>query len=759
LSRRKAAKKAAVPLPFEERWKLSQKFFDFLEANADEYWEVPTLELDDTWFDNPSGTKKHGGTTGKPKDPKGKGGKGKKGAGDSDDATDIEAMFESLFDHPYKDKPRTKGKKNGEDSMFDSLYDEMAFKDSANDGVDGSMMDVPMPGFNDGENSEIADEMERISDRLTFIITMSKLWKFVTERVVLGGETEVQTDDVAAKQETFAAWYKHIARFDAGLNELLQRVMEYQVPPPRGTADSLLAYDRHRGTKEIIIDRAVWTQVEIRDAKMLLASYLGNTFWQGSENWEIAVMATLQNVFHNNVKSIKRLWKPMLRILAQETILYVPTSRGGSAHAIVRCRCIQQAIIRLMEYAPRLGLLMEACQILGTVQTMEEMNMISPGAITEFDRLVETATRAITRCVAVSSRTWKQRTGNETDLIATQDATLVEMMEQVVELLLSRWLSHSKQIRISPVESLLEKSYWDEIKQFIQRYGHDIFTQQNMGFGNLRAMLHQGVGNYLRSLLKIRKDGGEVELANTLLNDLEHKKVDFDSAVAKLEIILEAVAENYSEYVDYNSTTTHSDHGEKLYMLLDLLRVQVGYERISWNLKPVYWIHDALIRNGCDEAAVLWEYAVAKRSIDAAEEHLRHFNRLSEKYGMWLPSIYERLQERFVRPLQIDRMCGLVPKAARQVYEDGEKTAFAELSKQIENFAKTPLGVGFEMPEWLTALQDEVMMLRLDDIKDNKGSNNNENNDVFGTTPFFEQVCITKSQLDKMIQLLVREEI
>ncbi len=154
---------------------------------------------------------------------------------------------------------------------------------------------------------------------------------------------------------------------------------------------------------------------------------------------------------------------------------------------------------------------------------------------------------------------------------------------------------------------------------------------------------------------------------------------------------------------------------DKLYMLLDMLRVQIGYERISWNLKPVYWVHDAMIRAGCDEAALLWERAVAKRSVSAAEDHLRHYARLSEKYGMWLPSVHERLQERFVRPLQVDRMCGLVPKAMRQAKGNAPKTAFQELYEQIENFAKEPMGVGFEMPEWLTALQDEVMATRTDE--------------------------------------------
>ena len=187
-------------------------------------------------------------------------------------------------------------------------------------------------------------------------------------------------------------------------------------------------------------------------------------------------------------------------------------------------------------------------------------------------------------------------------------------------------------------------------------------------------------------------------------------------------------------------------------MLLDMLRVQTGYERISWNLKPVYWVHDAMIRAKCDSAALLWERAVAKRSVGAAEEHLRSYARLSEKYGMWLPSVHERLQERFVRPLQIDQMCGLVSMAVRQAKEDGPKPVFKVLHTQIEGFAKEPMGVGFEMPEWLTALQEEVMSTRTDIPESEKDK------DVFSIAPHFEQVCLTRAQLDKMLESWERKE-
>jgi hypothetical protein len=599
---------------------------------------------------------------------------------------------------------------------------------------------------------------------------MSKLWKFVAERlagfVLIPKNSEWQTPAVKSEAEVpseirsdieqnVAAWLAQIAAYSTGLAALLQQASAYKVPPPRGTADSLMEYDRHRGIKEILIDRIVWTHVEVLDTQMTLEAYLGRiNRSEKCDLWEIAVFSMNKAIFRCDLKAIKKEWNPMLKVLLNETILYVPTSRGGSAAAIVRCRQIQQAIIRLLEYAPRLGLVVELFKLLSTIQQMEEDNTVSPGAITEFDRLVETASRAVTKCIVASAKSWKF-SKNEKREQEQQNAALVDYMEQIIEELLDFWISHSKQIRISPIESLLDHRSWHEVKQFIQRYGHDIFTQQNMGFGNLRAILHQGVEQYLRSLLKIKKEDDDVEIAAKLLDDLDKRRIDWRSAANTLEIILESIAENYSEYVDYNSTTTHSDHGEKLYMLLDMLRVQVEYERISWRLKPVYWVHDSMIRAGCDQAALLWERAIAKRSVEAADEHLRQYQRLSEKYGMWLPSVHERLQERFIRPLQVDRICGLVPKAIRQMQRNEEKTAFEELYAQIEIFAKDPMGVGFELPEWLAALRNEVMSTRMDTVESEQPTVEREDRrDVFNSQPHFEQARISKTMLDRMIESL-----
>ena len=59
---------------------------------------------------------------------------------------------------------------------------------------------------------------------------------------------------------------------------------------------------------------------------------------------------------------------------------------------------------------------------------------------------------------------------------------------------------HSGGVRLSVLESVSDQEQWRKLKQFIERYGGDLFTQQFMNMGNLRGILHQGVAEYLETL-------------------------------------------------------------------------------------------------------------------------------------------------------------------------------------------------------------------------------------------------------------------
>ncbi|MDO4587057.1 MAG: hypothetical protein Q4C95_07130 [Planctomycetia bacterium] len=664
-----------------------------------------------------------------------------------EETEDFEDDEDNLWDDEEDDE---EDDDRGIDPTYKAAYENMTYRDSSEDGNDEEMLEGFSEGiFNLSDDYELTQENDRINDRLAFIFTITKLWKYSAGKSPLlqnQESKEISEEELAETEERIRQWLKQSVIFQRDLNELLLTTARYHVPKPKGTAESLVEYDQHRGTKEILLDRINWTIVEVSDTILFLQAILSDKELVGEEQrWGTKVLQVFSAIFRSDVKKVKALWRSMLDTLEGETLLYIPTSRGGNAHSIVQCRCLQQVVLRLLEYAPRLGLLTETFQLLQTVQKMEQIRPSLPGAITEFDRIFEVATRSITEAITESSKNWRIR---ENDYkFKSIDEALVSYIEKTLETLLSCWLSHSQHIRISSVESIMNSVHWENIKKFIQKYGSDLFTQHFLNFRNLRAILHQGVATYLKSLIHMEKESKEVEVGELLLDDLLNNRIEMNKAVNYLEVIFECIAENYSEYIDYNSTTTHSDHGEKLYMLLDMLRILIEYERVAWNLRPVYWVHESMIRSERQNASLLLEKSIAQKSQKISLENLRKYFKMSSQYGIWLPSIYERLGERFVRPLQISQMCGLVSTAIQEAREKGPHPAFEQLEKQVEYFAQTSMGVGFEVPEWLNVLQEEVVSSQ-EATKDRQVG---KQDDAFNPPPVFERIRLNRADLERQL--------
>ncbi|MCR5358658.1 MAG: hypothetical protein K6E55_02095 [Thermoguttaceae bacterium] len=644
----------------------------------------------------------------------------------------------------------------GIDPTCSAAYDNMSFHDSADDGIDDEMIESGSAPFE--SEDELEAEMDRINDRLSFIFSVMKLWKYAAGKSPLLVAERCAEEDVLEARRLIEDWIRTAEVCRQKLEELLDSVGNYRIDNPNGTSQSLLEYDQQHGTKEILLDRIIRTEVEVNDTILFLCAVVQHEPAETANlpEWIGSVTRVMSGLIHADVDRLRGAWLSMLTDLEKETLLYIPTSRGGEPGAIVRCRCLQQAVLRLFEYAPILGLLVETFELLRTVQKMEQNRPEGPGAITEFDKIVETAVSSITKMIADSSTSWRMPSP-QAGLAYSAEQALVTFAERAINVLLGCWLSHSAHIRISSVEAIAGSSMWEQIKAFIQRYGTDLFTQHFLNFRNIRAILHQGAASYLQSLMKIYQNGEELENGELLVSDLVEKKFPIANAASCLEIIFEAIAENYSEYVDYNSTTTQSDHGEKLYMLLDMFRVLTKYERVAWNLKPVYWAHHLLIQTGHLSAATLWERGVATRSSDAANESLASYQRLSTQYGVWLPSIYEHLGERFVRPLQIARLCGLVPDAIRDASQGESSESFRKLESTVERLANEQSGIGFELPEWLSALQDEVIRIQ-DALKMSKSESdapadqqNHRAEDAFNPKPVVQQIFLTRKELERQI--------
>src|SRR5262249_1307889 len=152
--------------------------------------------------------------------------------------------------------------------------------------------------------------------------------------------------------------------------------------------------------------------------------------------------------------------------------------------------------------------------------------------------------------------------------------------------------------QLSVLESTPAGDGWPRLTDFIKKYGGDLFHARFMTLANLRGILQRGVGSWLDYL----RGNPDPLRPGRLLHDLG-QGIAREDATAFLQFVLQAVVENYEEYKDYNTTTSQSDYGQNLHVLLDFLRLKASYDRNAWQFRPLILAHDVLARKGRGESA------------------------------------------------------------------------------------------------------------------------------------------------------------
>ncbi len=649
-----------VPGVSGQIWRLVRKFFDYVEANAEEYWHTPTFEL-------ASG----------------------KGSGTARDP-----QLADPFEHDDVDED--------EEDLFGAAYENVVFRDSANDGVEGEIFDT-----SDATEDELIRESQRVTDRLSFMTTLAKLWKHAgLSRLHESCEREMFDERRTAMRH----WIDKLQCNRTELLELVEQVRGYRIPTPLGDHDSMLAYDRRRMYKEGLLDRIIATSTETADAiRLLRSAIVAEAPGPTSESTldapreESLTIQAVAAILRRDHCSAKRLALELIGELADLPLLYVPLAKGGDAREIVADRIRQRSIQDLLLCLPRLGLYAETYRLIETARDMERTHPVGAGAVTEFDELFKIGYKSLVQSLVVSAEHWEEEEESEAQTPNLTDSPLVACLEQLTETALHSWLAHSQTLRLSVLEKVSDKRAWQKLVEFIETYGDELFTQHFLNLGNVRAILHQGVDTWLTQI----QEEGNGTLECRLLDDIGNK-ISRQDAIYRLTLVLEAVIENYSEYRDYNSTTTQSDRGDLLYTLLDFLRLQTKYDRVCWNLKPVVLAHEILVRRGCKQAAQLWRRALRERIDTEADKFVAKLETLRKKYAMQMPSIADRINERFMRPLVIDRLCSLVQPAVTEAQREGPRPTFRMLQYETEFLTREPSGVGFELPPWLAALDEEV---------------------------------------------------
>jgi len=645
----------------QKAWRQVRKFLDYLEANGEEYWQAPTFEL------------------GSPR------------------KTSMEDLFAA-------GEGELEGDADDDDDVFGAAYEDMVYRDSTDDGVEGPIFDEGGGSVDSG----LETETRRIAARLNFLSSMARLWRMaaVIPPVLKNEDAQSESSKQGDDAEAMRHWATLASTNCKQLIQLIELVEQHPVPAPSGDHDSLVEYDRHRSLKESLIDRVISTVVDLSDAQRLLVA---SSMAIATGDSGTKLLGQLENIDEDqriasevfacllcrDTDGVRQLWHSLGDALAQQPLLYVPLSKGGNPTEIIAARVRQETVQDLLVWLPRQGLLKETCDLIETAREMERDNPVGSGAVTEFDELFKIGYKSIVASMAESATSWNDHCDVESEL--------ADCLEAITKTLLTSWLAHSRTLRLSVMEKVKDQHSWQTLVEFIKEYGGDLFTQRFFNYGNLRGILHQGVDSWFDQVLQ--HSGSEIDIK--LFNELD-ESLERSYAVEHLSLVLEAIIENYGEYRDYNNTTTQSDRGELLYMLLDFLRLRTKYDRMSWNLRPVVWAHDILVRKSMHKAAELWRTSLVERIGGEAEKYVRRLCELQNKYAMRMPTVADRINERFLHPMAIDRIRALVAAAMAEAKTGGEHPNFDLLELETEQLAEDPTGVGLDIPGWLLALDEEV---------------------------------------------------
>lgn len=647
----------------EQRWLMLRRMFAFVEANADSFWQVPSL--------------------GEFVDRHRKSGK-QDTAGDADDKKlDLNNLFDEESD--------------GEDQdLFKAAYDDVVFRDSADDGNDGDTVDE---GYGPG-TTEFEIIYRQIEPRLKFLHTLGSLWS--SAAVALSQKSAGEAAPVSAEQqEHLQGWLASIRHFLKDLGHLVTEIRDHEISSYSADLDANIEYDIQMQSRFLLMQNAISTTVEFLMAERLLCAVLldgENLPGQGRE-FDRKLVVMLRAVLSGDATTVHKSFPDFSAALQRRPLLYVPFEHGGQPTGILKARTLQTVIRLLLSQLPRLGLIEETFRLLQAAFKMERSSRPLGQAVTEFDRLFRIGLACSVEAILHASSRWKSETPRQRRSVFKRIQRLLDSYKEL-------WNTHSSSMRLSVVEELHDNDRADEIKAFIEAYGEDLFHTRMLTLGNARAIVHHGAESLLAELEQNLSPVQPVRI----IDDLNDGKIDRDEATDIMEFVYESVVDNFDRFLEYNTTTTHSDYGNRLYCLLDFLRLESLYDRFNWNHIPYQIAHEAAVRFGNDELAGEIEDELAGITRELAENLTDELLDLESQYGVQLPTLHDHINERITGTLAVNRMMARVSRCSPGVNGFTDESAaenFQVLRQEIADFMDNRLGSGIEPPDWMQQLARE----------------------------------------------------
>jgi hypothetical protein len=652
---------AAEVVPAAARAALVRRFFELLDANANEAWLDPS-----DWLDAP----------------------------DDEDEEEEEGQ------------------------EYESAYEGMTYKDSTDDGEESSVAGSGEPK-GAGHDFPIEAEAEAIEERLRFLHAVAKLWR-------LSARPDLWPNSEEPGQEAVAGWLASARRTHDALVAFLDRVTAIEVPDPTSGHEGMIEFDRRRALRGHILELGVSACVETGRAARALSAVLtrGPELPSAGEKsepdragdsptpvWEPLLIRIERAVARGDATGVRVVLPGFVSQFRAEPLLYCPPSDGGKPREVLKAQTALHVFEDLLTRLPRLGLLRETFHLTKLARQMEWNNPPEGRRVSSFDQLFRTALTGVVETLLTAAADWGEEAG--------PDGPLSSMLFQLAEAFQELWIEHSRSLRLSVLESVTDDDDWEPVRGFVKKYGSDLFTVPFLGVSNMRGILARGVGAWLDH----EAERETSDKRPKLIEDWARGDIDRTRTARAAEVVLQALVEHYDEYRDYNTTTTQSDYGENIHILLDFLRVKVRYDRVAWRWRPLALAHEVLCKRGNDLLAEKWREFIADKTAGVAEDLLDRLGAHETRYGVKLRTIRDRLEERFLLPLEIDQAAARVGPAA-DAARDGQgedNPAFARLTAAVGPLAENVSGVGLDVPVWIRRLEEALRNAKTRDLVADSG--------------------------------------
>jgi len=542
-------------------------------------------------------------------------------------------------------------------------------------------------------DAELLAEAKRLIDRVLFLMVVATLWCHIALRKF--GHPELQAD------ETLSSWHKQAKRFAEDLEELVKQINQYKLELTSLDLEGIIRYHQQVGLKTLLIERVSETLVSMTEAAWLLGVITQN---EGSFQSKFVSLAQkfLTELIGGKGKFPSGLWRRLCTALMDQPLTYRRLSANSPVDSYIQSQLGYGVLEYLISFLPRRGYLRQTCELLEAILESETSGSPPGQTISEFDRLLKKAAKALLEVAISNAERWAAG-----DSGMTAEDEIPRAISRVDAWLQSLWERNIERLVITSATLLEDPRRWQMMCDFIRQVGDAIFNQEFLSYANLEAIRNLGGEKYIEGRLLTEADDEAPQFLKLRSSGFRMAEV-----ARMLEVLADIICESYSHYIDYNSSTTKSDRGSNLYVLLDFLRLVAKVEEHVWRAQLRVILFGTLLRMGHVELANQLESELVADDRESLAVVRGRLKELESRYAINLRTVETVIEDGLVYQLQLEKLKWLIRVIeARKESEEGEK-ARAEFLEILDWLVQRPRCTGYEVPHWVRVLEEELQNLQ-----------------------------------------------